>query len=83
MGSTAFFSFRLAAFSDTSSFTGEFTQIVQFCSPYDTSVRNDDFFNSRGMYRERSFYADAGSNTTNGEHFTYAGAITGNADTFK
>ncbi len=35
------------------------------------------------MYRESSFYANAGSDTTYGEHFTHTCATAGDANAFK
>ena len=74
---------RLAAFTDTSSFTGEVTQIIQFRPANNTLARDYDLLQTRAVYRESSFYAYAVGNTADGEHFADTGTAPGNDYAFK
>ena len=74
---------RLAAFTDTSSFTGKVTQIIQFGSANNTLARYYDLLQTRAVYRESSFYANAVGNTADGEHFADTGTTPGDYYAFK
>ena len=74
---------RLAAFTDTSSFTGKVTQIIQFRSANNTLARYYNLLQTRAVYRERSFYAYTVGDTADGEHFADTGTTPGDYDAFK
>ena len=74
---------KLAFFADTSCFTSQVTQIVQFCTTNDTTTSYNNLVDTRAVNRESSFNANAVRNTTNGEVLTYAGAAAGNYNAFE
>ena len=73
----------LAAFTDTSSFTGKVAQIIQFCPADNTPARYHDLIQTRAVYREGSFHAYTVGNTADGKHFADTGTAPGNDDAFK
>ena len=73
----------LSAFADTSCFTGEVTQIVEFCTANYATACNFDFFDSGAVQRESSFNAYAIGYTAYGKGFTDTAAAAGNNNAFK